>query len=368
VCYNNIGGKQMILDEDVKNELLTWNDTEDIYKQFEQKCATLSKLTNLKIKPEDYKLQYDLHRTAMDSYMKLQKDLYGVLYEKYPNVEFGMAGRLKSLYSHYEKVIRKFVEQMPKGNTKMVEIFDDYAIKIFILYVNYSIDQIGIDSEGIYIDSGADEFRIDNGDCFEFKIDDKTYKVPVSQDCSNVWQENSVAYIRATINDELIRLPLSDAITYKKSSRDYLVNYCKDFQDDVEAFYGSNNFETKKRKDYISHPKQSGYESRQCSFYSEEQALGIECQIRTYDMEQFNNLEREYGYKPEERDLNGNSISKVPYFVLTTRTENGYETYAMTYEECFRYVYGISLQEYRKQIKMQQQEKEKQTLNDDLEL
>jgi hypothetical protein len=353
VCYNVIGGKFMVIDEKTKKELLTWNDKEAIYKQFEQKCETLSKITNLEIMPEDYQLQYELHESSMDSYKTLQKELYGELYEKYPNIEFGMAGRLKSRYSHYEKVIRKFVEEIEKDDIKIVEILDDYAIKIFILYVNYPIDKVSFDTEGIYVNSDADEFRLDDGDCFEFKQGDKIYKIPVLADCANVWCENSTPYIRANINDEEVTLPLSDATTYKKSAKNYLVNYCKDFQDDVEAFYISKGFKTKKRKDYISNPKPSGYASRQCSFYSEEEDLGIECQIRTYDMEQFNNQEREYGYKPSEHELSGNSINKVPHFVLTTRVENGYANYAMSDEECFEYIYGISFQEYRKQMRAQ---------------
>jgi hypothetical protein len=343
----------MIIDERLKKELLTWNDKEPIYKQFEQKCEALSQIANINIKPEDYQLQYNLHESSMDSYIALQKDLYGVLYEKYPNVEFGMAGRLKSSFSHYEKVIRKFVEQIQKDEIKNVEIFDDYAIKIFILYVNYPIDKVSFDEEGIYVNSGADEFRLDNGDCFEFTQDNKIYKVTVAQDCSNVWYEDSIPYIKTTINDKLVTLPLNNATTYKKSAKNYLVNYCKSFQDDVEDFYHSKGFETKKRKDYISKPKPSGYESRQCSFYSDEEDLGLECQIRTYDMEQFNNLEREYGYKPQERDLNGNSINKVPHFVLTSRTQNGYQNYIMTYDECFKYVYGISFADYRKKMSSQ---------------
>lgn len=341
----------MIIEEKIKNKLLNWNDTDPIYKQFEKKCATLSKISGLIINPEEYQLQYQLHESAIDSYMDLQKELYEVLYEKYPNLEFGMSGRLKSPYSHYEKVIRKFVELFQKDEFKPVEILDDYAIKIFLLYINYPIDKISIDTEGIYIDSGANEFRIDDTDCFEFLQEDKILKVNVEKGAHNIWVDNATPYIYTTRNGKELTFPLSNAITYKKSSRESLVEYCRDFQKDVENFYNMKGFATKKRKDYISQPKPSGYASRQCSFYSEEQDLGIECQIRTYDMERFNNEEREYGYKPNEHKISSNSLNTVPHFVLTTKTADGVENYPMTNSECFKYIFGISLQEYRKQMK-----------------
>ena len=43
----------MIIDENVKNRLLTWNDDEPIYKQFEEKCVTLSEISGLVINPDD---------------------------------------------------------------------------------------------------------------------------------------------------------------------------------------------------------------------------------------------------------------------------------------------------------------------------
>lgn len=341
----------MIIDEKIKTRLLSWNDNEPIYKQFERKCASLTRISGVVINPIDYQLQYELHESSVDTYVDFQTELYGTLYEKYPNVEFGMAGRLKSSFSHYEKVIRKFVELFQRDEFKTAQILDDYAIKIFILSINYPVDKISVDSEGIYIDSGADEFRIDDGDCFEFLYKDKPINVLVKEGASNVWIDNTIPYIRTVKNDEEIILPLNTATQYKKSTKDHLVDFCRDFQKDVEDFYNSKGFDTKKRKDYISKPKPSGYSSRQCSFYSEEQELGIECQIRTYDMERFSNEEREYGYKPSENKLSSNSLNKIPRFALTTRFADGYYTHRMTDAECFEYIFGTSLKEYRKQMK-----------------
>lgn len=341
----------MIIEEKIKSKLLTWNDIEPIYKQFEKKCSILTRLSGIIINPNDYQLQYELHASSMDSYISFQTDLYKTLYEKYPNLEFGMSGRLKSHFSHYEKVIRKFIELIERDEFRVVEILDDYAIKIFILSINYPIDKISIDIEGIYIDSGADEFRINDKDTFEFLYDGKSLNIPVKDEQSNIWIDNGVPYICTNYNDKEIVLPLSTAITYKRSNKEDLVDYCYEIQKDIESFYNSKGFDTKKRKDYISRPKASGYSSRQCSFYSEEESLGIECQIRTYDMECFSNEERKIKYKPNEQKLSSNSLKKISRFVLTTRFGDGYKTYAMTDAECFEYIFGMSLQDYRKQMK-----------------
>ena len=122
----------MIIDENVKNRLLTWNDDEPIYKQFEEKCVTLSEISGLVINPDDYQIQYEAQKSSVDYYMDLQNELYGFLYKKHPNIEFAMAGRLKSPYSYYEKVIRKYVEQLSKDEFRIVEVLDVYALKVFL--------------------------------------------------------------------------------------------------------------------------------------------------------------------------------------------------------------------------------------------
>lgn len=352
----------MIVEEKTEKKLLTFNDDEDIYKQFEKKVAYINRLTGLKINPVDYKLQYELHEASMPDYMELQRKLYEMIYIKHPELEFGMSGRLKSPLSHYEKVIRKFIELIKKDNFKPVEILDDYAIKIFIFSVDYAIDKVSVDTEGIYIDSGTDEFRIDDitnetdenknaQDAFEFVYDDSTINVLVEKDLTNISIINDIPYISAKIGNVDVNLRLDTATKYKRSHKEDLVPYCYSIQREVEEFYNSNGFDTKKRKDYIARMKESGYSSLQCSFYSEEQDLGLECQIRTQDMEKFNNQERMYGYKPNEKKLSANSLGKTPHFVLTTLFPDGVHNYAMTDSECFEYMYGITLKEYRKQIK-----------------
>lgn len=341
----------MIIDENVKNKLLTWNDDEPIYKQFEEKCATLSKLSSLVIDPYAYQVQYEAQKSSVNYYMDLQNELYGFLYKKYPNIEFAMAGRLKSSFSYYEKIIRKYIEQLSKDEFRIVEVLDVYAIKVFLLNINYPVDKISVDSEGIYIDSGANEFRIDKDDCFEFMHEGKAITALVNDDATNVYVDNSTPHICTTRNNEEFDFPLNTATTYKKSSKEHLVKYCYKFQEDIAAFYNEKEFTTRKMKDYIASPKDSGYSSLQWSFYSEEESLGIECQTRTYDMEKFNNLEREYGYKPNEHKLSKNSLMKTPRFALTTRvnfSEEGYTTWRWEEDECFEYLFGMSIKEYRK--------------------
>ncbi|MCI9286826.1 MAG: hypothetical protein HFJ57_02420 [Clostridia bacterium] len=343
----------MIIDENVKNRLLTWNDDEPIYKQFEEKCATLSQISGLVITPDDYQVQYEAQKSSVNYYMDSQTELYGFLYKKYPNVEFAMAGRLKSPFSYYEKVIRKFIEQLSKDEFRIVEVLDVYAIKVFLLSINYPVDKVSVDTEGIYIDSGANEFRIDKDDCFEFIHKGKVITALVNEGATNVYVDNSTPRICTTRNNEDFDFPLNTANTYKKSSKEHLVKYCYKFQEDIAAFYNDKNFNTRKMKDYIASPKDSGYSSLQWSFYSEDESLGIECQTRTYDMEKFNNKEREYGYKPNEHKLSRNALKKVPRFALTTRTnfsEEGYTTWKWDEAECFEYLFGTSLKEYRKKM------------------
>lgn len=59
-------------------------------------------------------------------------------------------------------------------------------------------------------------------------------------------------------------------------------------------------------------------------------------------------LKEKYGYKPQEHTLNGNSRYNVPQYIVTTHFKDGYHTQALSTEECFKLVYGITLQEYRK--------------------
>lgn len=343
----------MIIDEAVKKQLLTWNDDEPIYKQFEEKCATLSHLSGLVIDPDAYQVQYEAQKSSVNYYMDLQNELYGFLYKKYPNIEFAMAGRLKSSFSYYEKVIRKYIEQLSKDECRIVEVLDVYAIKVFLLNINYPIDKVSIDSEGIYIDSGANEFRIDKDDCFEFMHEGKVITALVNDDATNVYVDNSTPHICTTRNNEAFDFPLNTATTYKKSSKEHLTKHCYKFQEDIATFYNDKNFITRKMKDYIASPKPSGYSSLQWSFYSEDESLGIECQTRTYDMEKFNNMEREEAYKPNEHKLTKNALKKVPRFALTTKTnfsEEGYTTWKWDESECFEYLFGTSLKEYRKKM------------------
>lgn len=356
----------MIINERVKRNLLTWNDEEPVYKQFEKKCEKLSSLTGLVIDPLDYQLQYKLHESRKSEYIDIQTRLYARLYKKYPNVEFGMSGRLKSPFSHYEKVIRKFVEQFEKDEIRPVSILDDYAMKIFLKHINYSIDKVSVDSDGIYIDSGAYEFRFSDGDSFDFEYEGKTLNIVVKEGASNIWLDHTTPYICTTRNGKEIQVPLSLAKTYKRSTKEHLVKYCYEFQKDIERFYNKENFITKKKKDYIDTPKESGYASLQMSFYNEEKNLGIECQTRTYDMERFNNEEREYGYKPNEHTLSRNSINQISRFALTTKFKNGgFQTYDMSDPECFKLIFGTTMEEYSKRMKPTLTPKEDNERKDD---
>ncbi len=360
----------MIIDENLKKDLNTWINTNNksIYSQFEKKCTILSKISNMKINPMQYYLQYDFQAGSLAKFENLQTQLYKKIAKKYPNLEFGMSGRLKSPASHYEKVIRKFVEEFERDEFKPIEILDDYAMKIFTFAIRHPIDKVGIDSEGIYIDSNEDEFRITKNDCFEFEYNNDTITVPVKTDENqedallNVWNDNGAAYICTEINGEAITLLLKNAKVYKRSNKEDLIDYCAGIQETAEAFFHSKKFVTRKRKDYISRPKPSGYASRQVSFYNENENdenanLGLECQIRTYDMEKFNNFERTFGYKPHESKISPNSLNLLPRFIVTTKFKSGIVTYELDENECFKYVYGMSLEEYFKKMKATLSEK-----------
>ncbi len=355
----------MVIDEKTRNRLLKFNDAEDTYKQFERKCAYLSRISGMIIKPSDYKRQYEIHKDSIEEYVDIQTELYKFLYDKYPEVDFSMSGRLKSEYSHYEKIIRKFINLIQKDELKPVQILDDYAMKINICSVNYHVDKISVDDEGIYIDSGAEQFRISNPmplapeyakrnklatDAFEFNYNGRTITVIVEDDKKNILIDNNIPYILTSLDDKEVKLSLNSAVTYKKSFKEDLVPYCQAMQKDTSAFLNCKKFETKKIKDYIKNPKESGYSSIQCSYYSEEEALGIECQTRTYDMELFNSWERKIAYKPKENKISINSLDKVPVYVYTTMFPDGVYSYKMSEAECFEHVYGMSLKEYRKQM------------------
>ena len=88
-----------------------------------------------------------------------------------------------------------------------------------------------------------------------------------------------------------------------------------------------------------------------------------EADLYVSDMEIFNNKERAEYYKPDEHKLTKNALQKMPYFALTTRVnfaEEGFTTWRWNDEECFEYLYGIPLKEYRKQMQPIVQFKEKE--------
>ncbi len=346
----------MDIDKKTEKRLLDWNDEEPIFKQFEKKCSTLSKISGMQIDPYQYQSQYETHKIARETYKTLQTDLYRSIYEKYPEIEFGMAGRIKSPFSHYEKVIRKYIELFKRDEFKPVEILDDFAIKLFIFYHNYQIDKVSTDSEGIYIDSGPDEFRIELGDCFVFNYGEKQHIAIVKEEKvrqktkSNVGiSSDKIPYIITTTPDNIVHtFNLKDAKFYKKSTKQCLTTSCYDFQKDIESFFSDRQYTIKKRKDYISNPKPSGYTSIQSSFFSKKANLGIECQIRTYDMEKFSTKEHDEGYKPNAHRVSLNSLQRTPLFSFTTKfPDQSIVTYLMDEEESFEYLFKMSLEDYR---------------------
>lgn len=353
----------MVIDEKIKAQLLHWED-KNIYGQFEKKCATLSKISGLNIDPSMYQLQYDLYTSHLNDYINFQTNAYAYIYKTHPEIDFTMAGRLKSRFSHYEKVIRKFIEQFEKDIFTNVKISDGYAIKVFIRSVAYDINKVSYDSNGVYVDYGKDEFRLVNNDVFSIPYGNRIIDAIVHAEKNeqgktvfNIIKRDNELFISTKIDNDVVELPLSEATTYKKSNKADLVPYCKQLEEDIITFYTSKQFEKQfeqkfeviKRKDYISRPKESGYESLQSSFYSEESGLALECQVRTSDMEDFNNAERETGYKPNEHKLSSNPMDRLPRFALTTRFKRGgFQTYLMSEGECYEYIYKNSFKEYTK--------------------
>lgn len=354
----------MVIEEKTKKKLLNFNSDEDIYKQFERKCSYLSRLSGMKIDPTYYKLQYDIQEASMNDYVELQTQIYKTIDSKFPQLDFGMSGRLKSPFSYYEKIIKKYINLIEKDEFVLVEVLDDFAMKVFVTSINYPVDKISVDDDGIYIDSGPDEFRISEPnnieypvknklvtDAFEFDYNGRKITIIVEDGMSNVYVDNTIPYICTTINNEKVTFPLNSAITYKKSHKEDLVPYCVAIQEAAQDYLNSQGFVTKKRKDYIKHPKQSGYSSMQWSYYSKEQSLGLELQTKTYDMEAYSNWERGLDYKPNEHIVSSNSLDKIPRFVLTTKFPDGVHTLQMTEAECFEYIYHMTLKDYRKLMK-----------------
>lgn len=363
----------MIIDEKTKKRLLKFSDDEDIYKQFERKCSYLSKISRMKINSSYYKLQYEIQEASMNDYVELQTEIYKTIDSKFPQLDFGISGRLKSPFSFYEKIIKKFITLIEKDEFTMVEVLDTFAMKAFVSSINYPVDKVSVDSEGIYIDSGPDEFRISEPisldvpyknklvtDAFEFDYNGKPITILVEEGFSNIWTTNNISYIYTTIDGEKVTFPLNSAINYKKSHKEDLVPYCSAIQETIQDFLNNQGFDTKKRKDYIKHPKPSGYSSMQWSYYSEEQSLGVEFQTKTSDMELYSNWERE-DYKPNEHTISANSLNRVPRYVLTTKFSDGIHSLQMTEAECFEYLYSMSLKDYRKLMKHRAEK------NDDLE-
>ena len=354
----------MIINENTRNKLLSFDETQDTYTQFEEKCKFLSNLTGFKIDPISYKIQYGIHEKSLDEYVSLQTELYEFLHSKYPNVEFSMSGRLKTEFSHYEKVIRKLINLIQKDELNSVQIFDDYAMKVNVRSVSYDVDKISVDDDGVYIDSGADQFRIVEPmtlppeyakrnklvtDAFEFDYNGKLITAIVYEGQKNIVIDNNVPYIYTSIDGKGVKFPLNSAKKYIKSFKDDLIPYCQSIQEDVSAFLNNKGFQTKKRKDYIKAPKKSGYMSIQCSYYSEEESLGIECQTRTYDMDLFSNWERKV-YKPAEKKISLSSLDRIPQYVYTTAFPDGVHSLKLNEAECFELIYNMSLKEYRKKI------------------
>lgn len=367
----------MEIDEKVKNRLLFFNDNNDIYEQFEKKCNYISRKFGIVIHPADYRLQYNAYKGMTNYFADIQTSLYETISNKHNNIDFGIYGRFKSEYSHFEKIIRKFVKMIEDNKIKPVQVFDDFAMTLLLLSINYPIRKVGLDLNGIYIDiqDRPDEFRIEKPvvldapytkntlvtDAFEFDYNGKL-TVLVEEGQKNIFIEDNIPYIGTTIDNQKVKLPLNLAKTYKKSSKDNLVPYNLIIQDTIEKFFIEKNFMPTKKKDYINNPKSSGYSSIQCSFYSEKNKLAIECQNRTYDMELYNKWERGVGYKPKETTLSRNSLSKTPIYLQTTKFPTGVQTNVMNDDECFELCYGISLLEYYKKMQPTITTREEETL------
>lgn len=367
----------MEIDKKIKSKLLYFDDKEDIYEQFEKKCAYISRKFNIVIHPSDYRLQYNAYKGLTNYFADMQTSLYETISNKHNNIDFSIHGRFKSEYSHFEKIIRKFVQMIENDTIKPVQVFDDFAMTFLLLSVNYPIRKVGIDLNGIYIDpqDSLDEFRIARPivldapytkntlvtDAFEFDYNGKL-TVLVEEGQKNIFIEDNIPYIATTIDNQKIKLPLNLAKTYKKSSRDSLIPYNLLIQDNIEEFFIEKKFMPTKKKDYISNPKESGYSSIQCSFYSEESGLCLECQNRTYDMELYNKWERTIGYKPKETTLSRNALSKTPIYLQTTKFPTGVvQTNIMNEGECFELCYGIPLLDYHKKIQPNILKKEEET-------
>lgn len=337
--------------QDLKNLVdYHFNDTEPIRKQFVAKCAEISKLSGVQIDPYYYFEQFDNFSGSIAYFADIQTELYAKLKTKYPELEFGIRGRTKAPLNYYEKVIKKLI-QNPFEKPK---IYDQFANKIFLMSVQYSIDSINIEDEKVQIESDKELFDIDINDCFDFLYKNSIRAVLV-EDLSNIIIDNGEVFILFLDKEDNTtkKLPLSNAIHYRKSSKDDLVPYCYEIRKDILEFYETKKFERKKTKNYIKSPKESGYESIQDSYYSTEYDVGIETQIKTFDMDKNakdDPMQCRTTYKPGVKDLNNNSIYRVPKYALTTgrKDTNIPLTYTPAEDVCFKYTFDFLKEDYLK--------------------
>lgn len=321
----------LMIEQTLKNALLNWKDTEPIFKQFEEKLEKISELFEVSLDPYAYQSQYETHLDSLATYMKLQNEIAEKLHIANPELQFGIAGRLKSFSSYYEKIIRKYIELLEKDEFKKeefgtnkkfkpIEIHDLYAFKVFLLSLRYPISKVSMDGEGIYIDCGSKEFRINDKDCFEFSLDNgksitvpvKSFKVNAKKNAdeaingimgnevpalkeTNIFVEQNRSYIKYTDpnTNQNIKLALKDATHYIRSNKGILIPNCYKFQPKIVQILNEHKFEVLKEKDYYENPKPSGYSSLQVSLFNKEEGLSMEFQLRHYDMERFILFERE---------------------------------------------------------------------------
>ena len=113
-------------------------------------------------------------------------------------------------------------------------------------------------------------------------------------------------------------------------------------------------------KDYISHPKPSGYKSLHIITENKDNPdFTYETQIRTYDMEQASKLDSKISHKNyKHRFFDDSSILKVPKYIDVTnfKESNGDPlVYRVPIKYAFHHYYGENIDKFRNELNYIQQ-------------
>lgn len=131
-----------------------------------------------------------------------------------------------------------------------------------------------------------------------------------------------------------------------------LMGYCYKLKDFLEKYYSQSNVVISRLKDYITSPKENGYEAIHLSgVVVSQNNRRFETQIKTAEMEKiakYGSANHAEKYKP--RDFGRYPLAKVPqYMTIITSNDGTITSYRLTREECFQYFFNRPYKDYLNQ-------------------